>query len=75
MTEQQRLDGEKAIAALNGGRVSFGVVDNLVDIKSRCGSFRRMVQDYWLGDLNRAEELIVEDRIPPETLIGYKPIR
>lgn len=36
---------------------------------------RLLLAAYWHGELTYDEEKVLEDSIPPEILIGYKPIK
>lgn len=43
------------------------------EIQTAAGSFRRMVEHYWQGELSGQQERTIEDRIPKEVLIGLPP--
>ena len=38
------------------------------------GSFRRMAEAYWRGELTAEVEHVIEDEVPKETLSAYRPI-
>ena len=38
------------------------------------GSFRRVIEAYWLRYLGATEERDIEDAVPKDVLIGFKPI-
>ena len=46
---------------------------SIEDIQRYWGSFRRMVEAYWNGNLRVESERAIEDRIPKERLIEYRP--
>lgn len=43
-------------------------------LKQEFGSLRMLIGKYWNNQLTNEQERVLEDRIPVETLIGYKPI-
>lgn len=42
-------------------------------LRKHGGSFRKVAEAYWLNRLSLEEERILEDFVPKDTLIGYKP--
>ena len=46
----------------------------IAGLQEHFGSFRRMIEAYWAAELPTAAEREIEDRIPKEILIGYKPV-
>lgn len=46
----------------------------MASLLARYGSFRRLMQSYWMADLDGAEEQVIEDSTPKADLIGYKPV-
>ena len=37
-------------------------------------SFRRLLEQYWLGELSVEEEKHIEDEVPKETIAAFKPV-
>jgi hypothetical protein len=46
---------------------------NLSRLLADAGSLRILLNCYWRGRLQLAEERLIENEIQPEILIGYKP--
>lgn len=38
------------------------------------GSFRRLMEEYWTGQLTPEQERVIEDSQPKATLASYKPL-
>lgn len=44
------------------------------DLIQSAGSYRRLMEQYWTGQLTPEQERLIEDDQPKATLASYKPI-
>lgn len=61
-------------ARLNGEEFIAVSAPTFQAIHARFGSFRRTIEAYWIGDLSPAEESVIEDKVPKDTLRDYRPV-
>lgn len=44
------------------------------ELLTRHGSFRRVMEAYWFRQLSHADERTIENQVPKEVIIGFKPV-